>query len=207
MPARVSRMPGSSVGPSAPQLAHSSRCGRRDCPRHSPHCALRVAHTSASVKPSCAVMKLTEAQGRRARRSNRSADPAGARRTPRAGRCRRARSAARRRVSAVPLGEAGRMLAELVTAGADVPRLGNQLDPRESGPGVWRRRSRCRGRSHAPRGRASRRGRSGSRRYGMVDPVAQRVHHHLQHARVGQVERVAGAGVVDAVARIVRTSR
>ena len=35
-------------------------------------------------------------------------------------------------------------------------------------------------------------------------PVAQRIHHHLQHARVRQVQRVAGAGVVDAVARIVR---
>jgi hypothetical protein len=31
------------------------------------------------------------------------------------------------------------------------------------------------------------------------DPVAQRIHHHLQYARVRQIERVAGAGFVDAV--------
>ena len=35
-------------------------------------------------------------------------------------------------------------------------------------------------------------------------PVAQRIHHHLQHARIRQVERVAGAGVVDAMTRIIR---
>ena len=35
------------------------------------------------------------------------------------------------------------------------------------------------------------------------DPVAQGIHHHLQDARRREVQRVAGAGVVDAVARIV----
>ena len=35
------------------------------------------------------------------------------------------------------------------------------------------------------------------------DPVAQRVGHHLQHARMAQVQRVAGAGIVDVVARLV----
>ena len=36
------------------------------------------------------------------------------------------------------------------------------------------------------------------------DPVPQAVGHHLHHARVTEVQRVAGAGVVDVVARLVR---
>ena len=36
-----------------------------------------------------------------------------------------------------------------------------------------------------------------------LDPVAQRVHHHLQHARMGELQRVAGAGVVLVEARLV----
>ena len=35
-------------------------------------------------------------------------------------------------------------------------------------------------------------------------PVAQRIQHHLQHARMRGVDRVSGAGVVDVVARLVR---
>ena len=105
----------------------------------------------------------------------------------------------------VPLGESGRMMAELIAAGADVPRLGDQLHARESrDPGGARRRSRHSGRNRRSRGRASRRDRSEIRRRGMRHPVAQRIHHHLQHARIGQVQSVAGAGFVDAVTRIVR---
>ena len=37
-----------------------------------------------------------------------------------------------------------------------------------------------------------------------LDPVPQRVHHHLQHARMRQVQRVAAAGEVVVVARRVR---
>ena len=37
----------------------------------------------------------------------------------------------------------------------------------------------------------------------VLDPVAQAVGDHLQHARVRQVQRVPGAGVVDVVARLV----
>ena len=36
-----------------------------------------------------------------------------------------------------------------------------------------------------------------------LDPITQRIHHHLQHAGVRQVQRVAGAGVVLVVARVV----
>jgi hypothetical protein len=35
------------------------------------------------------------------------------------------------------------------------------------------------------------------------DPVAQRVHQHLQHVRVAHVERVAAAGVVEVAAPVV----
>ena len=34
-------------------------------------------------------------------------------------------------------------------------------------------------------------------------PIAQRIHHHLQHARMRQIERVAGAGIVDAMPLVV----
>ena len=37
-----------------------------------------------------------------------------------------------------------------------------------------------------------------------LDPVAQRIHHHLQHARMGEIERVAAAGEIVVEARIVR---
>ena len=36
------------------------------------------------------------------------------------------------------------------------------------------------------------------------DPVAQRIHHHLQHARMREVQRVAGAGIIDAMAPVAR---
>ena len=35
-----------------------------------------------------------------------------------------------------------------------------------------------------------------------LDPVAQRIHHHLQHARMGEVDRAAAAGEVVVVARV-----
>ena len=34
-------------------------------------------------------------------------------------------------------------------------------------------------------------------------PIAQAVHHHLDHPGVGQVDRVSGAGVIDVVALLV----
>ena len=37
----------------------------------------------------------------------------------------------------------------------------------------------------------------------LLDPVAQRIHDELQHARVPHVQRVAAAGVVHVVARVV----
>ena len=85
----------------------------------------------------------------------------------------------------VPFGEARRMIAELVAAGPEVPRLGDQLDARQHRilpDGVEEARAGIEAVALAAEGR--RRDRSGSRRRGSaVDPVAQRIHHHLQHAR------------------------
>src|ERR1700692_1888345 len=36
-----------------------------------------------------------------------------------------------------------------------------------------------------------------------LDPVAQRIHHHLQHPRMGEVDRAAAAGEIVVEARIV----
>jgi len=47
-------------------------------------------------------------------------------------------------------------------------------------------------RSHTIRGQVSPRGRNGIRHVERSYPVTQRVHDHLQHPRVQQVERVAG---------------
>ena len=104
----------------------------------------------------------------------------------------------------VPFGEARRVLAELVAARAEIPRLGDQLDPRqhrilahgveEAGAGIEAVALAAEGGAEVEAEAVDM-----ERRH----PVAQRIHHHLQHARMGQVHRVAGAGVVDVVARIV----
>ena len=96
------------------------------------------------------------------------------------------------------------MVAELVAAGADVPRLGDQLRVRE------RRVLAQRVEEAAVRVEA---GRFPSERDAeveaeavdveLVHPVAQRIHDQLDHARMRRVDRVAAAGVVDAVARVV----
>ena len=36
------------------------------------------------------------------------------------------------------------------------------------------------------------------------DPIAQRIHHHLQHTGMAEIERVAAAGEVIVIARLVR---
>lgn len=104
----------------------------------------------------------------------------------------------------VPLAPAGRKRADLIAAGAAVPRLGDEL--------------------HGAQGRilaaglekaalvveAVRLARKDGAEIeaeavdvGLFHPVAQRIHHHLHHPRMAHVERVAGAGVVDVVARLI----
>ncbi|CAM4196786.1 hypothetical protein ROMU108268_19215 [Roseomonas mucosa] len=98
----------------------------------------------------------------------------------------------------VPFGEARRVVAELVAAGADVPGLRDQLDlgqDRVLAQHVEEAGTRVEAACLPPQDGAEVEAEA-------VDavglhPVAQAVGHHLQHARMGDVQRVAGAGVVD----------
>ena len=151
-----------------------------------------VADRSASVKPSWAVTKLMLARGRRPRAAEEVAR-AGERATrvaPSRAARRRARSGARvSRKRSFHSRPAGREAADLVAAGADVPGLGDQLDVRQH------RVLRERVEEAARRGRSRRPSRAERRReveaeavdVHLLDPVAQRVHDHLQHARMAQV--------------------
>ncbi len=107
-------------------------------------------------------------------------------------------------VAVVPLGPAGREAADLVAAGAAVPRLGDHLHlaqhrvlPDRAQEAAFLVEAVGLARQDGAEVEAE-----------PVDvhlghPVAQAVHHHLDHARVGQVERVPRPGVVDVVALLV----
>ena len=107
-------------------------------------------------------------------------------------------------VDAVPLRPQHGEVADLVAARADVPRLGDQLDLGEDRVLVD---------DVEERGQAVdvvELARQGGREIeaepvdvALDHPVAQRVHDQPQHARVHDVERVAGARVVHVVARVV----
>ena len=206
MRSRSSRIAGSSVGPSTPQfqLRLSSWPSRLSSPLAS-LCLLVVGDEVGEREAVMGGDEVDARPGPPAAMSNRSAEPS-----------RRARQRRQHAVvalpeaahvvavAAVPLGPARREIAELVAVRADVPRLGDQLDAATApDPGAARRRSRVRIEGASSRGRATSRDRSGSRRRAFLDPVAQRIHDHLQHARVAQVERVAAAGGVEIVARVV----
>ena len=105
----------------------------------------------------------------------------------------------------VPFGPAGRKTADLIAARTAVPWLRDQLDLgkqrilsdrfQKSALGVEsvglsrEDRAEIEAESVDPR---------------FAHPVAQAVRHHLDDARMAEVERVAGAGVVDVEARLVR---
>ena len=95
--------------------------------------------------------------------------------------------------------------ADLIAAKTDVPRLGDQLDRRQHRilPDGGQEISAA---FEAVRTAAERAGKIEAEAVDMagLDPVAQRIHHHLQHARMGEVEGIAAAGEVVVVARIVR---
>ncbi len=103
----------------------------------------------------------------------------------------------------VPLAERPGEAADLIAAIADVPGLGDQLDAREH------RVLPDRGKERAP---ALEPARLAPERGGKVEaeavhmhlghPVAQGIQHHAQHHRMRDVQRVAGAGGVETVARI-----
>ena len=92
---------------------------------------------------------------------------------------------------------------DLIAALAHIPRLGNELDARQDGILPHRRQE----------GRVGVKGIGRARQRGgeveaeavdmhLFDPVAEAVHYELKHARLGQIEAVAGVGIVDAAARI-----
>src|ERR1700745_3099844 len=87
--------------------------------------------------------------------------------------------------------------ADLVAAKADVPWLGHQLDPRQHRvlPDGGEEAARV---VETVRSARKRGGESKAEAVDVAycDPVAQRVHHHLQHARVGEIDRASAAGEV-----------
>src|SRR5271165_6337712 len=100
----------------------------------------------------------------------------------------------------VPLRPARREVADLVSARAGVPRLGDQLDPRQRG--ILRHRVKEAGMLGvlAVDARESRR----EVETETIDthfptPVAQTVHYHAQHIGMAKLERVAGTGEIAVV--------
>ena len=105
----------------------------------------------------------------------------------------------------VPLAPAVGIAAELVAAPADVPGLGDELDPREDGVLLHRLEEGGLGREVA--GRPAETGgeiEAEARHAVGGHPVAQAVEHHPHHPRMGDVQGVAAAGAIDVAARIFR---
>ena len=106
----------------------------------------------------------------------------------------------------VPFGGAGGKAAELVAAGTDVPRLGDDLDlgqgrvladrVEEPAPAIV---------AILLAAERDRQIEAEAVDMDLIHPIAQAVHHHLQHAGMGQIQRVAATGIVDVVAAVVRT--
>ena len=110
----------------------------------------------------------------------------------------------------VPLAPARQIGAQLVAAAGRVPGLGDQLDAsqgrilpdglEEGGVAVEAARIVGIGQRHAPQHRGKVEAEAVD--VHLLDPVAQRIHDHLQRHVVAGVDAVAGAGVVGVVGRI-----
>ncbi len=113
-------------------------------------------------------------------------------------------AAQRAAVAIVPLRPGGRKMSDLVAARAEIPWLGDQLDAGKDRILPERREER-RVRGETLRSTAERGGKIEAEAVDVarLDPVAQRVHGQLQHARMRKVERVARAGDVVIEARLV----
>src|SRR3954471_10549555 len=105
----------------------------------------------------------------------------------------------------VPFRPHRREAADLIPTQADIPRLRDQLDGgenrvllngcKECGAAVetvW------------PAAQRSREVESEAIDVADLDPVAERVHDHLQNARMGEIERVSGAGEVVVITGFIR---
>jgi len=104
----------------------------------------------------------------------------------------------------VPLRPACGEAADLVAANADVPWFGNELYRRQ-GRILADGTEECRASVESLRTATERRSevKSEAVDVALFNPISQRVHHHLQHTRVGQIQRVAAAGEIVVVARCV----
>ncbi|MET3823440.1 hypothetical protein ABID76_006166 [Burkholderia ambifaria] len=104
----------------------------------------------------------------------------------------------------VPFGEAGRMTAQLIAAGAEIPRFGDQLALCEHRI-LPQRVEKTRARLEAVILAAERHAEIETKAVDVErgGPVAQRIHDHLHDARMRQVQRVAAAGLVDVVTPVV----
>ena len=156
------------------------------------------------MKPSCAVTKLIDANGRLAVALVEIRRAAEARRELRdAGRA-APEVAHRVAVDAVPLRPEDREVADLVAARADVPRLGDELHLGEQRVLVDDVEERREAVDVVELARERRREvEAEAVDVALVRPVAQRVHDQPQHARMHRVERVARAGEVHVVPRLV----
>ena len=108
-------------------------------------------------------------------------------------------------VAAVPLGPAGREVAHLVSALAEVPGFGNQLHLRQHGVLLddVEERAQLVDLEELARQRAGE-VEAEAVDVHVDDPVAQAVHDELEHARVPHVQRVAAPGEVLVAARVAR---
>ena len=197
------RPPGRSVGPSTPQFQLSFWSVPVAVACSSPRCAAPVTRQVREGEPVCTATKLIAPEGRRPLREQvggtgrpGAISPGAARRAP-------PRTVVRRR-GTCPFHSTSRAgTRQLVPARADVPWFGDELTAASIGSWSSARRRRIPDRTRSPRGRASSRGRSGTRRHGRRSPpITQRLHHHLQYTWMRQVQRVAGAGVVHVAARV-----
>jgi hypothetical protein len=105
----------------------------------------------------------------------------------------------------VPFRPPGGEAADPITAGTEVPRLGDQFDACQNGILADGREERDT--AVKPIGAAAKCAceiESESVDVTNLDPVTQRIHHHLQHARMAEVERISAAGEVGVIAWLVR---
>ena len=157
------------------------------------------------MNPSWAVTKLMLACGLRPAASYRSleaGDPVGE--LAETGRVAGPRVADAVAVAAVPLGPLRGEVADLVAALADVPWLGDELQAADHRVLLDQVEERAQPVDLVQAARqCGRQIEAEAVDVHLRGPVAQAVHHQLQHVRITHVQRVAGTGVVHVVLRVV----
>src|SRR5438874_12251814 len=96
-------------------------------------------------------------------------------------------------------------MAKVITSGPHIPGFGDELERREHGilaDGIEKARMDVKAPTFPPQGQSQVEAEAVHMK--ALGPVAERVHHHLQYARMRQVQRIAGAGIVDGMAATLR---